>query len=251
MFPGKELPETGREVRSLAGARTSLREPLPLTIQICGVTLSHPVYFCENVKTFLLGYDVVSPAALVIYTDARCVYSKFTADQRASQRFVSPPTPLTSVQSSAVESVPSACDAATCTSDCSSRPCESPRPFCPRFVAASSSASAKLGDSARALANSTRTAHCNDACTPRSSLVQPFSLQRDVTLPPAALPRSTVACSQDDFAPVASVTPPFCSDCHAPTAAESVPAVGTFSHDEPSEFSLDMAVSKFTPEVHK
>ena len=105
--------------------------------------------------------------------------------------------------------------------------------FCPRFVAASSSASAKLGDSARALANSTRTAHCNDACTPRSSLAPPFSLQRDVTLPPAALPRSTVACSQDDFAPVASVTPPFCSDCHAPTAAESVPAVGTFSHDEP------------------
>ena len=68
LFPGKELPETGREVCSLAGACTSLRGPLPLTIQICGV------YFCENVKTFLLGYDVVSAAALVIDTDARCVY---------------------------------------------------------------------------------------------------------------------------------------------------------------------------------
>ena len=68
LFPRKELPETGREVRSLAGARTSLRGPVPLTIQICGVTLSHPVYFCENVKTYLLGYDVVSAAALVIDT---------------------------------------------------------------------------------------------------------------------------------------------------------------------------------------
>jgi len=216
LFPGKELPETGREVRSLAGARTSLRGPLPLTIQICGVTLSHPVYFCENVKTCLPGYDVVSAAALVIDTDARCVYSKFTADQIASQRFVSPPTPPTSVQSSAVESVSSACDAATCTSDCSPPPCESPRPLCPRFVAASSSAYVQLGDSARALASSTPTAHCNDACTPRSSLVQPFSLQCDATLPSAALPRSTVVCSQDDFAPVASVTQPFCSDCVTP-----------------------------------
>jgi len=51
-----------------SGARTSLRGPVPLTIQICGVTLSHPVYFCKNVKTFLLGYDVVSAAALVIDT---------------------------------------------------------------------------------------------------------------------------------------------------------------------------------------
>ena len=190
LFPGKKLPETGREVRSLAGARTSLRGPLPLTIQICGVTLSHPVYFCENVRTFLLGYD------------ARCVYSKFTADQRPSQRFVSPPTPPTSVQSSAVKSISSACDAATCTSDCSPPPCKSPRLLCPRFVAASPSVSAQLGDSARALASSTPTAHCNDACTPRSSLVQPFSLRCDATLPSAALPRSTVVCSQDDFAPL-------------------------------------------------
>jgi len=29
LFPGKELPETGREVRSLADARTFLRGPLP------------------------------------------------------------------------------------------------------------------------------------------------------------------------------------------------------------------------------
>ena len=112
--------------------------------------------------------------------------------RQASQCFVSPPTPPTSAQSSAVESVPSACDAATCTSDCSPPPCESPRPLCPRFVAASSSASAQRGDSARALANSTPTAHCNDACTPRSSLVQPFSLQCEA-VPLKDISTSTVA----------------------------------------------------------
>ena len=145
-----------------------------MTIQICGVTLSHPVYFCENVRTFLLCYDVVSAAALVIDTDARCVYSKFTADQRASQRFVSPPKPPTSVQSSAVKSVSSACDVATRTSDCSPPPCKSPRLMCPRSVAASPSLSAHLGDSARALASSTPTAHCNDACTPAVRLFSRF-----------------------------------------------------------------------------
>jgi len=79
LFPGKQLPDHGREVRSLAGTRTALGGPIPLTIELCGLTLNHPVYFCENIRTFLFGYDLISAAVLVIDTDARCVWSKLTA----------------------------------------------------------------------------------------------------------------------------------------------------------------------------
>jgi len=68
LFPGKQLPDQGREVRSLAGTSTALGGTIPLTIVLCGLTLSHPVYVCENIRTFLLGYDLIS-AVLVIDTE--------------------------------------------------------------------------------------------------------------------------------------------------------------------------------------
>jgi len=179
LFPEQELPDHGGEVRSFAGARTAIRGPVPLTLELCGLTMSHSIYFCEGVKTFLLGYDVVSAAALVIDSEARCIYSKFTAKREATQQFVTPSaasdtTPPSATSTSADR--PSACDATTTTINDSLPLCVSPRPFHRRLTslgpsadgpcADSATSTADLGDSTRALTRSTPTAHRNDASTP-------------------------------------------------------------------------------------
>jgi len=206
LFPGQELPDHGGEVRSFAGARTAIRGPVPLTLELCGLTMSHSIYFCEGVKTFLLGYDVVSAAALVIDSEARCIYSKFTAKREATQQFVTPSaasatTPPSATSTSADR--PSACDATTTTINDSLPLCVSPRPFHRRLTslgpsadgpcADSATSTADLGDSTRALTRSTPTAHRNDASTPLNPLASSFSPRLTVT-PPSA------TSHLDDFA---------------------------------------------------
>ena len=234
LFPGQELPDHGREVRSLAGARTALRGPVPLTLELCGLTMSHPVYFCEGVKTFLLGYDVVSAAALVIDSEARCIYSKFTAHREATQQFVTPTAASATAPPSATSTsadLPSACDAATTTMNDSLPPCVSPRPFYRRLTsfgpsadgpcADSATSTADLGDSTRALTRLTPTAHCNDTFTPLNPLASPFSLQLTAT------PQSA-SSHLDDFVSPATSSP----DC-------IIFAADASSQNEPIEYKLD------------
>jgi len=78
LFPDREFPNQERKVRSLGGNHIAIKGPVTLTIEICGIALSHPVYYRENVPTFMLGYDVVSAVALDIDTESICVWSKLT-----------------------------------------------------------------------------------------------------------------------------------------------------------------------------
>jgi len=96
LFPDAPLPNHGREVRSLAGTRTALKGPISLKLQLCGLNFSHPVYFCEDVRTFLLGYDVISTAGLVIDTESRQVWSKFTAKWSDTQSSANSTDPVSS-----------------------------------------------------------------------------------------------------------------------------------------------------------
>jgi len=91
LFPGRELPGQGREVRSLGGNHIAIKGPVRLAVEICGMNFNHPVYVCD--KTFLSGYDVVSAAALLIDAQARCVWSKLTVHWGITQDFTNSSTP--------------------------------------------------------------------------------------------------------------------------------------------------------------
>jgi len=169
LFPDAPLPSHGREVRSLAGTRTTLRGPISLEIQLCGLNFSHPVYFCENVRTFLLGYDVISTAGLVIDAESRQVWSKFTATWSDTQSFTSSTDPVSSDPSIPVPSLDSTTvEAVSATPlDCGRAPCESERLSSDCFASASLiCVTTALGDSARVSAHCVPTAHCNGVPQP-------------------------------------------------------------------------------------
>lgn len=203
---------------------------------------------CENVTTFLLEYDVVSAAALVINDEARCVWSKLTANWGATQPFVTPATPPTTVvirrtdpdsTTSTCDATTTTCDAATTTLDYSLRQCESTRPYHRRLASVSSSTSTDLGDSTRPTACSTPTAHCNNTSTLLDAQAPSVSPQFDSTSSSAAPPWTASTYPPDDPTSPVSTTVILCNDFHASTAVETLPTVGTFSQIDPPEFDLD------------
>jgi len=70
LFPGQDLPDQGRNVRSLGGIHLAIKGPVMLTIELCDIVLRHPVYYCDNPQTPLLGYNVMAAMAMVIHTGA-------------------------------------------------------------------------------------------------------------------------------------------------------------------------------------
>jgi len=62
------------------GIHHPIKGPVMLTIELCEIVLHHPVYYCDNPQTPLLGYDVMAAMALVIDTGAKCVWSSLTTD---------------------------------------------------------------------------------------------------------------------------------------------------------------------------
>jgi len=43
LFPGQDLPDQGRNVRSLGGIHHPIKGPVMLTIELCDIVLHHPV----------------------------------------------------------------------------------------------------------------------------------------------------------------------------------------------------------------
>ena len=48
LFPGQDLPDQGRNVRSLGGNHIPIKGPVTLTIELCNIVLRHPVYYCDS-----------------------------------------------------------------------------------------------------------------------------------------------------------------------------------------------------------
>ena len=176
LFPGQDLPDQGRNVRSLGGNHLAIKGPVMLTIELCNIVLRHPVYSCDNAQTPLLRYDVMT--ALVIDTGARCVWSKMTVQCDHAMNFTDSDAPSTTESSTAADSstvfnstitAPLTDDSSThppaaqssvstsTTTDASTTPkkysrqppCESSRPVHHRLTASSSPNSADLGDCTR------------------------------------------------------------------------------------------------------
>ena len=78
LFSNHELPLQGREVRSLRGGLVRIQGPIMLTVEVCNLVMQHPFYYYDGNTTFLMGYDLISAAALTIDSESRCVWSKHT-----------------------------------------------------------------------------------------------------------------------------------------------------------------------------
>jgi len=79
LFPEQDIPTGTRQVRALVGQLLTLKGPLMLKVEASGVILEHPFYYYDKNPTFLMGFDLISAAALVIGPVSRCVWSKITA----------------------------------------------------------------------------------------------------------------------------------------------------------------------------
>ena len=72
------FPVKSREVRSLGGGLVRIQGPITLTVEVCNLVMQHPFYYYDGNTTFLMGYDLISAAALTIDSESRCVWSKHT-----------------------------------------------------------------------------------------------------------------------------------------------------------------------------
>ena len=79
LFPEQDIPSGTRQVRALGGQLLTLKGPLKLKVEVSGLLLEHPFYYYDKNTTFLMGFDLISAAALVIDPVNRCVWSKITA----------------------------------------------------------------------------------------------------------------------------------------------------------------------------
>ena len=82
LFPGQDISMGKREVRALGGQMLPLKGPLKLKVEVCGAILEHPFFYYNKNPMFLMGFDLISAAALT--TDSG-MWSKITSS--------SPPIP--------------------------------------------------------------------------------------------------------------------------------------------------------------
>jgi len=88
LFSDHELPLQSREVRSLGGGLVKIKGPIILTVEVCNLVLQHPFYYYDGNTTFLMGYDLISAAALTIDSESRCVWSNHTLRQDPANAYV-------------------------------------------------------------------------------------------------------------------------------------------------------------------
>jgi len=78
LFPNRDLRVRSRRVRSLSKHLVTIQGPITLTIDVCCFSLQQPVYFCEDTPCFILKYDLIQAAAVIIDPVEKCVWSKHT-----------------------------------------------------------------------------------------------------------------------------------------------------------------------------
>ena len=89
LFPGKDLSTNSREVHNFGGGLVTIKGPIELNVEICNLLLKHecraPLYFYDGNPTFLMGFDLITRAALMIDAKSRSVWSKHTLRCHISQ----------------------------------------------------------------------------------------------------------------------------------------------------------------------
>ena len=57
----------------LGGQLLSLKGPVELKVEVCGAVVHHPFYFHDENTTFLMGFDLITAAGLIIDSANKCV----------------------------------------------------------------------------------------------------------------------------------------------------------------------------------
>ena len=68
--------DSGFEVRTFGTSTVTLRGPVPLEVQLCGIKVPHLFYFADMDVPALIGYDLMRAARLVVDVDNRLVWSR-------------------------------------------------------------------------------------------------------------------------------------------------------------------------------
>jgi len=71
-----------KQVRALGDNMVTVNGPIRLFIEICNLVIKHDFYFCSEIERSILGYDLISAAALVIDSESGRVWSNHTLRHR-------------------------------------------------------------------------------------------------------------------------------------------------------------------------
>jgi len=73
LFPGQELYSQSKEVRSHGDGLVKINCPIMLTVDVCNIVLTHSFYYYDTDKSpvFLMGFDLITAAAMTIDAESR------------------------------------------------------------------------------------------------------------------------------------------------------------------------------------
>jgi len=117
--PPVNLPVPTREVATYGNNTVKFHGPVPLHVQLCGLTILHPFYIADDSKAGLVpaigGYDLMKSGRMVLDIDNQLLWSRLTHSLTEQPS----PNPTTSIPNTNVRSV-------VCFAELPSRDVESP-----------------------------------------------------------------------------------------------------------------------------
>jgi len=117
--PSLNLPVPTREVATYGNNTIKFHGPVPLHVQLCGLTILHPFYIVDDSKAGLApaigGYDLMKSGRMVLDIDNQLLWSRLTHSLTEQPS----PNPTTSIPNTNVRSV-------VCFADLSTRDIDSP-----------------------------------------------------------------------------------------------------------------------------
>jgi len=103
--PPVNLPVPTREVATYGNNIVKFHGPVPLHVQICGLTILHPFYIVDDSKAGLApaigGYDLMKSGRMVLDIDNQLLWSRLTHSLTEQPS----PNPTTSIPNTNVRSV--------------------------------------------------------------------------------------------------------------------------------------------------
>jgi len=80
--PPVNLPVPTREVATYGNYTVKFHGPVPLHVQLCGLTILHPFYIVDDSKAGLApaigGYDLMKSGRMVLDIDNQLLWSRLT-----------------------------------------------------------------------------------------------------------------------------------------------------------------------------
>jgi len=103
--PPVNLPVPTRDVATYGNNTVKFHGPVPLHVQLCGLTILHPFYIVDDSKAGLApaidNYDLMKSGRMVLDSDNQLLWSRLTHSLAKQPS----PNPTTSIPNTSVRSV--------------------------------------------------------------------------------------------------------------------------------------------------